>query len=304
MKKHIINFLVVIFLLSGVGLLLYPTVSDLWNSYHQSAAILTYEEKIEKMDTHETDEAYAAAEAYNQTLVKGITPTYRLSEEDKKNYNQLLDVTGTGIMAHVEIPKLGTNVPIYHGTDEAILQVAIGHIPGSSLPVGGQGTHSVISGHRGLPSAKLFTDLDKLKSGDRFKIHVLGKTLTYQVDQSLVVEPDEIDALAIDPEQDYCTLVTCTPYAINTHRLLVRGHRVPNEDESSAPSVTKRVNMLPWLFIGLIIAFLVLFFLLVFLYLRKKEKRRAELRRQTGRSSAGYRRRSKKRHSKTNYDKS
>ena len=182
MKKHLINFLLILFLISGIGLLLYPTVSDLWNSYHQSQAISTYKNKVEKLDTSKADKMREEAEAYNQSLEKGVVPNYRLSEEEKNTYNSLLDVTGTGIMDYVEIPKLGTNLPIYHGTDDAILQVAIGHIPGSSLPVGGQGTHSVISGHRGLPSAKLFTDIDKLKNGDRFMIHVLGKTITYQVD--------------------------------------------------------------------------------------------------------------------------
>ena len=295
MKKHLINFLLILFLVSGIGLLLYPTVSELWNSYHQSQAISNYENKVEKLDTSKADEMRAAAEVYNQTLEKGVVPNYRLSEEEKKTYNSLLDVTGTGIMAYVEIPTLGTNLPIYHGTDDAILQVAIGHIPGSSLPVGGQGTHSVISGHRGLPSSKLFTDIDKLKNGDRFMIHVLGKTITYQVDQTLTVEPEDISSLAIDPEQDYCTLVTCTPYGINSHRLLVRGHRVPNEKYISKSS-KKKTDVIPWICIAIIL--LVLIFILLLLYVRRKKKR-AELRRKTGLRSAVYRKQCKKgRHAK------
>lgn len=295
MKKHIINFLLILFLVSGIGLLLYPTVSELWNSYHQSQAISNYENKVEKLDTSKADEMREAAKFYNQTLEKGVVPNYRLSEEEKKTYNSLLDVTGTGIVAYVEIPKLGTNLPIYHGTDDAILQVAIGHIPGSSLPVGGQGTHSVISGHRGLPSAKLFTDIDKLKNGDRFMIHVLGKTITYQVDQTLTVEPEDISSLAIAPEQDYCTLVTCTPYGINSHRLLVRGHRVPNEKYISKSS-KKKTDVIPW--ICIVIILLVLIFILLLLYVRRKKKR-AELRRKTGLRSAVYRKQCKKgRHAK------
>ncbi|CEL90791.1 pilus-associated sortase [Streptococcus sanguinis] len=298
MKKHLINFLLILFLISGIGLLLYPTVSDLWNSYHQSQAISNYENKVEKLDTSKADEMRATSEFYNQTLEKGVVPNYRLSEEEKKTYNSLLDVTGTGIMAYVEIPTLGTNLPIYHGTDDAILQVAIGHIPGSSLPVGGQGTHSVISGHRGLPSAKLFTDIDKLKNGDRFMIHVLGKTITYQVEQILIVEPDDVSSLAIDPEQDYCTLVTCTPYGINSHRLLVRGHRVPNEEKASKSS--KKKDSIPCLYILIFLLVLVLILILLFWILhRRREKKRAELRRQTGLRSAVYRKRNKKgRHAK------
>lgn len=293
MKKHLINFLLILFLVSGIGLLLYPTVSELWNSYHQSQAISNYENKVEKLDTSKADEMRAAAEFYNQTLEKGVVPNYRLSEEEKKTYNSLLDVTGTGIMAYVEIPTLGTNLPIYHGTDDAILQVAIGHIPGSSLPVGGQGTHSVISGHRGLPSAKLFTDIDKLKNGNRFMIHVLGKTITYQVDQTLTVEPDDVSSLAIDPEQDYCTLVTCTPYGINSHRLLVRGHRVPNEKKISKSS--KKKDSIPRLYILILLLVLVLILMLLLWFLhRRRKKKRADLRRQTGLRSAVYRKRNKK----------
>ena len=225
-KKHFITFILVIILLSGLSLLLYPTLSNIWNSYHQSEAIASYKHHVADMKQSKEEEMLSAAHAYNKTLATGVTPLLNLTKSEIETYNHILDVTGTGIMAYVEIPKLKTTMPIYHGTDEAILEIAIGHIPGTSFPVGGKGTHSVISGHRGLPSANLFTNLNHLKNGDRFMIHVLGKTLTYKVDQILTVKPEEISALKIDPNQDYCTLVTCTPYGVNTHRLLVRGHRV------------------------------------------------------------------------------
>lgn len=291
MKKHYITFLLVLFLISGLSLLLYPTVSDWWNAYHQSEVIAGYVKDVENLDDKKAEEMLASAEAYNQSLEKGIVPTFRLSQEETTAYENILNITGTGIMGYVEIPKFKTSMPIYHGTDEAILQVAIGHIPGSSLPVGGQGSHSVISGHRGLPSAKLFTDIDKLKNGDIFKLHVLGKTLTYQVDQSLTVEPNDITSLGIDPEQDYCTLVTCTPYAVNTHRLLVRGHRIANESSASAKK-EQSSDQFSMLNICLAIAGLLLLLIIVLVYRDKqKKKRREALRRQIGRRSVDYARR-------------
>ena len=231
-KKSKDNFLtneLVFILIIGLSLLLYPTVSDYWNSFHQSEAVAGYVQKVQDMGQDKKDKMLADAKAYNQTLAKGIMPDLNLSNAEKSVYNKTLDVTGTGIMAYVDIPKINTTLPIYHGRDDAILQVAVGHIPGTSLPVGGKGTHAVISGHSGLPSAKLFTDIDRLVDGDTFMIQVLDETLTYEVDQILTVLPDDVSALAIDPNQDYVTLVTCTPYGVNTHRLLVRGHRIPNK---------------------------------------------------------------------------
>ena len=156
------------------------------------------------------------------------------SEEDLAEYEALLNIAGSGVMGYIEIPELKVSLPVYHGVDEGVLQIAVGHIPGTSLPTGGKGTHRVLSGHRGLPSAKLFTNLDQLREGDIFMLRILDETLTYEVDQILIVEPHEVEALAIDPNEDYCTLVTCTPYGINTHRLLVRGHRVENQAEAQA----------------------------------------------------------------------
>ncbi len=230
-KKGINSTAVLLFiLLVGVCFLLYPTVADYWNSFHQSRAIAGYVEKVNNIDTKEFERLWAEADTYNRSLLEKSN-RYAMSDEDKEAYSRILDVTGTGIMSYVEIPKIKVSLPIYHGTDEAVLQVAVGHIEGSSLPVGGPSTHCVISGHRGLPSAKLFTDIDQLERGDTFLIETLGETLTYEVDQVRIVLPHELDDIEIEEGKDYCTLVTCTPYGVNTHRLLVRGHRTENARE-------------------------------------------------------------------------
>lgn len=259
-KDNYLTISLVGILLIGLSLLLYPTVSDYWNSFHQSEAVAGYVQDVEDMSEQKKAEMLAAAQAYNQTLQTGVIPDLNLSSAETKTYDQTLDVTGTGIMAYVEIPKLNTTLPIYHGTDDSVLQVAIGHIPGTSLPVGGKGTHAVISGHRGLPSAKLFTDIDRLVEGDTFMIQVLDETLTYEVDQILTVTPDDVSALAIDPEQDYVTLVTCTPYGVNTHRLLVRGHRIANQENvarvTSEASQVEPLMVAPFLAIFIFIVLL------------------------------------------------
>ena len=231
-KEHYLTVILVSMLLIGLSLVLYPTISNYWNSLHQSRIVAGYVQDVEDMSDENKADMLAAAQAYNQTLRQGVTPGLDLSNSEIDFYNKTLDVSGTGIMAYVEIPKLNTILPIYHGTDEGVLRIAIGHIPGTSLPVGGKGTHAVISGHRGLPSAKLFTNIDRLAKGDTFMIQVLDETLTYEVDQILTVLPNDMSAVAIDPEQDYVTLVTCTPYGVNTHRLLVRGHRIPNKEDA------------------------------------------------------------------------
>ena len=231
-RKHFTTILLVLILLTGVSLLLYPTVSDYWNSFHQSQAIASYVEAVAEIDNTDYEKMWQEAVAYNEKLKENSgrwTPT----DEELEEYGRLLNVSDTGIMGYIEIPKIKVSLPIYHGTDEAILQIAIGHIPGSSLPVGGKGTHCVVSGHRGLPSAKLFTDLDQLEEGDLFMMRILDETLTYEVDQVRIVEPEELSDLEIDEDKDLCTLVTCTPYGINSHRLLVRGHRVENLKEDT-----------------------------------------------------------------------
>ena len=237
MKKHLSTIALVLVLLVGLSLMLYPTVSDWWNSMHQSRAIASYSETVAELDHTRYDELLAGARAYNATLQNG-PGRFVLSDEERAVYERVLDVSGTGIMGYVEVPAIGCSLPIYHGTSEGVLQIAIGHIEGSSLPVGGLGTHCVLSGHRGLPSAKLFTSLDKLVVGDTFMLHVLDETLTYEVDQILVVEPGDVSALELDPLADLCTLVTCTPYGINSHRLLVRGHRIETQEEKAPVIVT------------------------------------------------------------------
>lgn len=213
------------------NILLYPTVSDYWNSLHQSRAIAGYTERVAQMDTVDYEVMWSAAEEYNRRLLEDTGNRYRMSDEEQEAYDSLLDVTETGIMGYVEIPKLKTSLPIYHGTDDAVLQIAVGHLAGSSLPMGGAGSHCVLTGHRGLPSAKLFTNLDEMEEGDTFSLRVLDQTLTYEVDQIRIVKPEELEDLAIEPDKDYCTLVTCTPYGINSHRLLVRGHRISNAEQ-------------------------------------------------------------------------
>lgn len=271
LKKFKENFLtnsLIFILIIGLSLLLYPTVSDYWNSFHQSEAVAGYVQNVQDMSQDKKDKMLADAKAYNQTLEKGTMPDLNLSNAEKSVYNKTLDVTGTGIMAYVEIPKINTTLPIYHGTDDAILQVAVGHIPGTSLPVGGKGTHAVISGHRGLPSAKLFTDIDRLVDGDTFMIQVLDETLTYEVDQILTVLPDDVSALAIDPNQDYVTLVTCTPYGVNSHRLLVRGHRIPNKIKN-ARVISEASRVEPLLVAPILAIFIFILLLLVIAVYRK-----------------------------------
>ena len=231
MKKHFSTILLFLILIVGVGVLLYPTVSDYWNSFHQSRAIASYVEQVAQIDTAVYDREWQKALAYNVRL-NWSADRWTMTEKKLQEYNSVLNLTGSGIMGYIEIPKISCSLPIYHGTDESVLQIAVGHIEGSSLPTGGTGTHAVLSGHRGLPSAKLFTDLDQMEEGDVFIIRMLNEILTYEVDQTLIVLPYEMEALAIDPEQDYCTLVTCTPYGINSHRLLVRGRRIANIEEA------------------------------------------------------------------------
>lgn len=219
----------VIGLLVGIGLLLYPSVANYWNSGHMMREIMEYNDIVTNMSAEEYKKIIDDARAYNKELAKtGII--WKMSDEQRKVYNSKLKIPGSEVMAYVSLPKFHIKVPIYHGTEESVLQIAIGHIEGSSLPVGGKSTHCIISGHRGLPSARLFTDLDKVKEGDTWTITTLNETLTYECDQIRIVEPDDLSNLQIVKGEDYCTLVTCTPYGINTHRLLIRGHRIPNAD--------------------------------------------------------------------------
>lgn len=240
-KEKVVNVLLVVALLAGLCLLSYPTVSDWWNAGRQSRAIADYTEAIDDLDVQRRESMLAEAQAYNESLPEHVF-NGALDEQTLARYDELLDVTGTGIMGYVEIPSISCSLPIYHGTDEGVLQVAVGHLEWTSLPVGGRGSHCVVSGHRGLPSAKLFTNIDQLVEGDVFELHVLGQVLAYEVDQIRIVEPTDLAELSIQPGEDLCTLVTCTPYGINTHRLLVRGHRVDAASYTAVPADAMRVD--------------------------------------------------------------
>ena len=262
MRKKFGNAILVLIMLIGIGLLVYPTFSDWWNSFHQTRAIAGYTAAVANMDREEFDRMWAEAEAFNTYLTQK-SGRFNLSEQEIETYNSILDVTGTGIMGYIDIPSIKISLPIYHGTDEAILQIAIGHIIGTSFPIGGEGSHSAVSGHRGLPSAKLFTDIDKLQAGDKFLLQVLDRTLTYEVDQIRIVLPQELQDLEIDPYSDYCTLITCTPYGVNTHRLLVRGHRVDNDD-TDATRVTADAMRFEPVIVAPLVAAPILFILLIY----------------------------------------
>lgn len=272
-KGRLSTILLILVFLAGLSLLLYPTVSDYWNSFHQSKTIAKYAEAVANLDDSTYEKLWTDAEKYNKELLQKKA-RYDFSEEERKEYEKLLNVSGNGIIGYIEIPLIGCALPIYHGTDESVLQVAVGHIEGSSLPVGGIGTHCVISGHRGLPSAKLFTDLDKLSVGDEFVLRVLDETLTYEVDQILIVEPHEMDSLGIEKDKDYCTLVTCTPYGVNTHRLLVRGHRVENSEEAHDVRVTADALQIEPMIIAPIVAVPMLLILLIALLVSTRKKKR------------------------------
>lgn len=275
MKKkgnHLITILLVLIFLLGLSLLLYPSVSDYWNSFHQTRAITSYAQEVANLDQARYDRLWENARAYNQSLL-GRDNAYLLSDAQKEEYDRLLNVSGLGVMGYIEIPGIGCSLPIYHGTEESVLQIAVGHLEWTSLPVGGESTHCVLSGHRGLPSAKLFTNLDKLVVGDLFMLRILDEVLTYEVDQILIVEPQETDALKIEEGKDYCTLVTCTPYGINTHRLLVRGHRVDNVEQAKTIRVTADAIQIEPLLVAPIVAVPMLLVLLILLLLPRRRKR-------------------------------
>ena len=272
MKKHLSTFLLIAVLLIGLSLLLYPTVSDYWNSLHQSRAITSYAEQVSNLNEDEYETIWAEANQYNLSLLNRSN-SYTLTEQQEKEYDRLLNVGGNGEMGYIEIPSIKVSLPIYHGTNDSVLQHAIGHLEWSSLPVGGDSSHCVLSGHRGLPSAKLFTNLDQLAEGDIFILRVLDEVLTYEVDQILIVDPVDVEALQIEEGADYCTLVTCTPYGINTHRLLVRGHRIENLRESRTVYVTADAMQIEPLLVAPAVAMPILLVLLIILLLPKRQKK-------------------------------
>lgn len=273
MKKHYSTILLFLVFFIGLSLLLYPTFADWWNSFHQSRAISNYSEAVANMDDDRYVEIWNAACEYNHSLIDRPND-YLRSEKQKLNYEGLLDIGQNGIMGYIEIPKINVTLPVYHGTSEAVLQVAIGHLEWTSLPVGGESSHCVFSGHRGLPSAKLFTDLDQMEVGDTFLLRILDEVLTYEVDQILIVEPKDTKELMISEGEDLCTLVTCTPYGINTHRMLVRGHRIETEEAKVVRRVTADAIQIEPVIVAPFVAAPILLVLLIALLIIRPKKRK------------------------------
>ena len=257
----------------GLCVLLYPTISDFWNEKRQSQAIMNYDDMIIDFTPEDFEEHFAKAEEYNRKLNRISFPFVGYSELDDEYYSTL-NVNGSGMMGYITIEKIKVQLPIYHGTSDKVLNSAVGHMEGSSLPVGGVNTHSVLSAHRGLPSAKLFTNLDKVEVGDIFTITILDRTITYQVDQVLIVLPNQIDDLYVEKGQDYCTLVTCTPYGINTHRMLVRGTRIENiEEEKKINVITEAYQIDPFI-VTPAVAAPILGALLIFLMIKSSKEKK------------------------------
>ena len=286
MKSKTSKLMIGIIFLAGLSLLLYPFVANQWNNYRQKQLISSYEQTVSQKEASngiDYDAELKKAEAYNEALLPSILPdSFAIADasEEDQTYMNTLNIAGDEMMGIVEIPKIDIKLPIYHTTKEDVLKQAAGHLEGSSLPIGGKSTHSVISAHRGLPSASLFTDLDQLKKGDHFLIHVLNKTLCYEVDKISVVKPEETSALAVEEGEDLVTLLTCTPFGVNTERLLVRGHRVPYEEQKVADEKTPlsgislHTNYLLWVIIGLVIT--TIFILMLYLKEKKLQKKKNE----------------------------
>lgn len=263
------TIILIVILLVGLSVMLYPTVSDYWNSFHQTRAIANYDAVVAELDETDYEALFAEAERYNERL-RELGAPFSESGNLSATYNRVLNVAGNGIIGYISINKIGVELPIYHGTSDSVLNVAAGHLEGSSLPIGGESRHSVISAHRGLPSAKLFTDLDRMEVGDRFTITVLNQILTYDVDQILIVEPTQMEALSVTQGKDYCTLLTCTPYGINSHRLLVRGHRI--ENEQGAIVIHKEATKIPPYIVAPAVAIPILFLILLLSLLSYRRK--------------------------------
>ena len=271
-KRKVITLILLGVFLAGLSLLLYPSVSSYWNSITQSRAIVDYDTIVKSLSPKDYTAYFERAEEYNSEL-KALP--FPLTEYQQiSGYDDCLNAAGDGVIGYIDIDKIQVKLPIYHGTDPSMLNHACGHIQGSSFPIAGKGTHAAISAHRGLPSARLFTDLDRLVVGDTFILRVLDETLTYEVDQILIVEPYEMDALRIEEGKDYCTLVTCTPYGINTHRLLVRGHRVENQEEAQTARVTADAMQIEPVIVAPLVAVPMLFILLIVLLVSTRRKKR------------------------------
>lgn len=274
-RNLIINIILVLLLAVGLCIMIYPSFSNWWNANKQSRAIAVYDRKVSSMDNADKERQLEKARKYNAELAKLSAP---LSDYKNINgYEQVLDITGTGIIGYIEIPKINTYLPIYHGTSPEVLNIAVGHLEGTSFPIGGKGCHSVISAHRGLPSAKLFTDIDQLTENDTFRITVLDEVLDYEVDEIATVLPNEMSRLAAVPDKDYVTLMTCTPYGINTHRLLVRAHRIETDEPHTVKVLTDAVpvdeiKILPFIVIPVLIC-LILFWIFTGRHEKNKNKK-------------------------------
>lgn len=274
--KKLSTVLLIATFVAGLSLLLYPTVSNYWNTLHASRAVATYVDAVQNMGEDKRREMLQKAIEYNKSLTSD-NQRLTISSARRQEYESILDVDGNGMIGYIEIPNINITLPVYHGTNDDVLQIAVGHLDWTSLPVGGTSTHCVLSGHRGLPSAKLFTNLDQVKEGDTFVIRVLDEVLTYEIDQIRIVEPAAVDDLMIENGKDYCTLVTCTPYGVNSHRLLVRGHRVENESESIR--VTSEAIQIEPLIVAPAIAIptlIIIFVLLIASSNKKKKKQKSQ----------------------------
>lgn len=280
-KNRGTTVILIIIFFAGLSLLLYPTFANFINQMHSSKAIAEYSDLVEKMSREERERMFHEAEAYNQALASGPV-NYKLDDSQKAVYESLLNVDGSGMMGIIEIPSISVTLPVYHGTEDNTLQVAVGHLDWTSLPVGGLSSHCALSGHRGLPSAKLFTDLDKVTVGDEFMLRVLDEVLTYEVDQIVIVLPQNTSELQIVPGEDYCTLVTCTPYGINSHRLLVRGHRIETKEVNNAIRVTADAMQVEPLIIAAVIAVPLLILLLIVVLGRPNSTKKKHRRKKGG----------------------
>lgn len=265
-KRKWIGPILVVALLAGLSLLLYPTFSNYWNSTRQSREVASYAKEVETIGAEEKARMWEDAVEYNADLLEREDP-FDLSDELRARYERLLKTSGHSVLAYIDIPVLKLTLPVYHGTSDVVLKQAVGHIDWTSLPVGGLNTHSALSGHRGLPSARLFTDLGKLVEGDLFMLRVLDETLTYEVDQILIVEPYDLTPLEIVEGMDYCTLVTCTPYGVNTHRMLVRGHRIENVEAAKIVQIIAEAIQIDPMVISVCVGVPMLLLLLVWVWI-------------------------------------
>lgn len=271
MKKRISTIILILVFFVGLSLLLYPTISNYWNSRHQSRAIASYVQNVRDLSKEKSELIWQEAQSYNRSVAR-TGNLWNISKDQRELYTKQLDISGNGIMGYIEIPDIGVSLPIYHGTEDSVLQIAVGHLEGTSLPVGGESSHCVLSGHRGLPSADLFTDIDKMVPGDIFSLNVLDQTLTYEVYEILTILPHEVHNLSIEKGKDLCTLVTCTPYGINTHRLLVKAKRIDNAVEVGAVRVTADAMQIEPVIVAPVIATPMLLILFIILLLPKKKK--------------------------------